>query len=112
MWNGGPVCENSPIKFCLCFRQKIMACPTGRCALRRFDGHGGGASRPNNAALAAEGEARLAAMLAARSALDASCWGSAASKPALAPTPAPVLAQAPSTGYTPWRTPAASPQTK
>lgn len=47
-----------------------MACPTGRCALRRFDGHGSGSYRPNNQALANENETRLANLLAARENLD------------------------------------------
>ena len=97
-----------------------MACPTGRCALRRFDGHGTGSYRPTNSALAAEGEAKLAAMLAERRAVDAMFGG--AERQHLAET-APVrqpLAQAerqmlsqqhptPSLpGITPWKTPSAS----
>jgi hypothetical protein len=53
-----------------------MACPTGRCALRRFDGHGSGSYRPSNTALASENEARLAALRAERDKLDAICFGS------------------------------------
>ena len=47
-----------------------MACPTGRCALRRFDGHGSSSYRPSNQALANENETRLANLLAARESLD------------------------------------------
>ena len=47
-----------------------MACPTGKCALRRFDGHGSGSYRPSNQALANENETRLANLLAARENLD------------------------------------------
>jgi hypothetical protein len=87
-----------------------MACPTGRCALRRFDGHGTNSYRPSNSALAAEGEARLAAMLAERRAGD-SIWGGGQ---ATAVSSAPVIchasgtAPAPAAGITPWRTPSAS----
>jgi hypothetical protein len=103
-----------------------MACPTGRCALRRFDGHGTNSYRPSNSALAAEGEARLAAMLAERRAVD-SIWGGPATEdhpaqPASRPmtallsttavSSAPVICHAssvaPATGITPWRTPSAS----
>ena len=96
-----------------------MACPTGRCALRRFDGHGTGSYRPTNSALAAEGEAKLAAMLAERRAVDAMFGGAAAERQHLAVT-APVMdRQSPVTkmlpapnpsipGITPWKTPSAS----
>jgi len=47
-----------------------MACNTGRCALRRFDGHGSGSYRPSNSALASENEKNLAALMAARNKLD------------------------------------------
>ena len=115
-----------------------MACPTGRCALRRFDGHGTGSYRPTNSALAAEGEARLSAMLAERRAVDAMFGGAAteeqltavAQRQHLAVTAPVVDRQSPGTdrqvafgtkmlslptapaqslpGITPWKTPSAS----
>ena len=90
-----------------------MACPTGRCALRRFDGHGTGSYRPTNSALAAEGEARLAALLAERREMPA--FGASAGfcqKPeplALLCQPlASPAAQSQKPAPTPWRTPRAS----
>lgn len=47
-----------------------MACNAGRCALRRFDGHGSGAYRPSNSGLAKENENNLAKLLEARNKLD------------------------------------------
>jgi len=89
-----------------------MACPTGRCALRRFDGHGTNSYRPTNSALAAEGEAKLAAMLAERRAVDAMFGGGAPAEAApgtsrqAAPGTEPLPTQ-PLPGITPWKTPSA-----
>ena len=47
-----------------------MACNTGRCALRRFDGHGSGSYRPSNSGLASENEKKLAEILALRKEMD------------------------------------------
>lgn len=50
-----------------------MACPTGRCALRRFDGHGTNTYRPTNPEAAREFNSNLERMMAERSQQD-SCW--------------------------------------
>jgi hypothetical protein len=50
-----------------------MACPTGRCALRRFDGHGSNSYRPTNPEAARQFNADMERMLAARAQQDG-CW--------------------------------------
>lgn len=50
-----------------------MACPTGRCALRRFDGHGSSGYRPTNPEAARQFNSDLERMMAERSQQD-SCW--------------------------------------
>jgi hypothetical protein len=95
-----------------------MACPTGRCALRRFDGHGSGSYRPSNTALASENEARLAALRAERDKLDAICFGSgggsgfananASGKSLALPLAKPEMPLAKSQPQTPWQIPKAS----
>lgn len=47
-----------------------MACNTGRCALRRFDGHSSGSYKPSNSILASENEQNLTSLLVARNKLD------------------------------------------
>jgi hypothetical protein len=104
-----------------------MACPTGRCALRRFDGHGSGSYRPINKTLANENETRLANLLANRESLD-----SLFTKPDRLPETSlaislaslnPItgvlvreikntLPDSKPTGITPWKTPSASSFTK
>jgi hypothetical protein len=97
-----------------------MACPTGRCALRRFDGHGSGSYRPSNKVLANENETRLANLLAARENLD-SLFKKPDEKFTKLPETSLALvtgnqmpenrAKLPdlvSTGITPWKTPSAS----
>lgn len=50
-----------------------MACPTGRCALRRFDGHGSSGYRPTNPEAARQFNSDMERMMAERSQQD-SCW--------------------------------------
>jgi hypothetical protein len=50
-----------------------MACPTGRCALRRFDGHGTNSYRPTNTEAARQLNSDMEKLLAARAQQD-SCW--------------------------------------
>lgn len=47
-----------------------MACSTGRCALRRFDGHGTSSYRPTNPDVAREFQSRMDQLLAERSRQD------------------------------------------
>jgi hypothetical protein len=47
-----------------------MACSTGRCALRRFDGHGTSSYRPTNPEVAREFQSRMDQLLAERSRQD------------------------------------------
>ena len=47
-----------------------MSCPSNRCALRRFDGHGT-KYKPSNTAAAAEAQAALSRMMAERDLQDA-----------------------------------------
>jgi hypothetical protein len=89
-----------------------MACPTGRCALRRFDGHGSGSYRSSNKALANENETRLANLLAARESLD-SLFKKPDEKPetSLISYNSIIIPQMPELkpiGITPWKTPSAS----
>ncbi len=58
-----------------------MACPTGRCALRRFDGHGTNSYRPTNTEAARQLNSDMEKMLAARAQQD-SCWLQPASQTA------------------------------
>jgi hypothetical protein len=95
-----------------------MACNTGRCALRRFDGHGSGSYRPSNSALASENEKNLAALMSARNKLDSDLGFSgqkdlplASGKPEdsliLASVQKPELVYKPD-NFTTWKTPSAS----
>jgi hypothetical protein len=47
-----------------------MACPTGRCALRRFDGHGTSSYRPTNTEAVRQFNSSLEAMMAERAKQD------------------------------------------
>lgn len=47
-----------------------MACSTGRCALRRFDGHGTSSYRPTNSEAGREFQSRMDQLLAERSQQD------------------------------------------
>ena len=58
-----------------------MACSTGRCALRRFDGHGS-SYRPTNPEVAREFQSRLDQLMAARGQQDQGVF--------VAPTPTPI----------------------
>lgn len=58
-----------------------MACPTGRCALRRFDGHGTNNYRPTNPEAARQFNLDMERMMAERSRQDG-CWLQAAADPA------------------------------
>lgn len=68
-----------------------MACPTGRCALRRFDGHGTNSYRPTNPEAARQFNSDMERMMAERARQDG-CWlqpaatagNSAAASPAVA----------------------------
>jgi len=48
-----------------------MSCPTGRCALRRFDGHGASNYRPTNPDAAREQKGALERLMAERTRQDA-----------------------------------------
>ena len=55
-----------------------MACRTGVCGMRRFDGHGASSYRPTNPEAAKEQSAALRALLAERERQDAGLFGSGA----------------------------------
>ena len=53
-----------------------MACRTGVCGMRRFDGHGASSYRPTNPEAAKEQSAALRSLLAERERQDAGLFGS------------------------------------
>jgi hypothetical protein len=63
-----------------------MACRTGVCGMRRFDGHGASSYRPTNPEAAKEQSAALRSLLAERERQDAGLFGSVQKA-----TPAPVV---------------------
>lgn len=60
-----------------------MACSTGRCALRRFDGHGTSSYRPTNPESDRLFKSQIEAMMAERSRQDAGIFGEVAGVGAL-----------------------------
>ena len=76
-----------------------MACSTGRCALRRFDGHGTSSYRPTNPEMAREFQSRMDQLLADRSRQDQGVFTvQPVQTPSVQPVQAPSVqpAQAPS----------------
>ena len=63
-----------------------MSCPTGRCALRRFEGHGTSNYRPTNPDAAREQKGALERMMAERSRQDAGVFGAAQTVPSTSAT--------------------------
>ena len=58
-----------------------MACRTGVCGMRRFDGHGSSSYRPTNPEVAKQQSAALRNLLAERERQDAGLFGSAQEVP-------------------------------
>lgn len=61
-----------------------MACRTGVCGMRRFDGHGTSSYRPTNPEVAKQQSAALRNLLAERERQDAGLFGSAQKEPVTA----------------------------
>lgn len=65
-----------------------MSCPTGRCALRRFEGHGASNYRPTNPDAAREQKGALERLMSERARQDAGVFGATQAVPSSSMTAA------------------------